>query len=532
MAVNNFNDPFSNNLNVNFNSAVQKFSFGPSTSESVFTTNNVYNQSPVNNTSNVVNNASNAGNANNEPGIINSPNSENTANNRNVASNPNTENIIINGNVTGNINTGDTVVNGNNTNNINTANTANTTNNINNTGNVNTNTTNTTAGNISIANGNNANSVNNVNIGNGNTNNVNIGQGNSINNASPSVANQQPMLYAPPVARVAPYPVQGRYVPVVQSQAPPIVNYQSNNFLVGQIHQLLNILNGLRRPPIQQPVQQVTRQVRPVAPPVPTSPALVNRFQNMFNQMRQEIYNGLVKETYTQLNQHIEQEIYHKAKAAAVNDFKGLVNNVSTAVKSIKTPPKRQSLPPPPPPKTKPKPIVQVNIGKDGRGEWGDPHYDIVAKNGKRIKFDHKGKDYHTYNIFSGDNLQIDGKYVPYKDPKNPQVVGKINVKAGKDNLEFTKSGEMHLNGKILKYGAHTLQDGTIIHSYKNKMYIITPDTNSKVHVRAESSGITIDPEGDFYNLDGIIGKTVNECRALSKEECEAFDVTHIRKIN
>ncbi len=419
MTINNYNDPFSNNLNVSLNSLIQKFSFAPSASDSIFNTNNMLGKSPMYN-SNIITNSQN------------------------------------------------------------------------------------------------------VNVSNGNS----INQINS-NPPPPGLAKIPPQFYRPPAG----IPAQAYYKPVVQTKHSPILNSQSNNFLMGQIGQLLNILNGLRssrpapasmpRPmPQQRPMQPVPspQQVPPRPPQMPSTNTLANRFQNMFNQMRMEIFNGLVRETYTQLNQHIQQEIYNKAANAAVNDFKGLVNNVNTAIKTIKTPP-------PPPPK-------EYNIAKEGRGEWGDPHYDVVAKNGKRIKFDHKGIDNNTYNIFSGDNLQIDGKYVPYKDPKNPQVVGTLNVKAGNDNIQFTKSGEMYLNGKALNYGQHKLQDGTTVHSYRNQMYITTPDTNSKVHIKAESSGITVDPEGDFHSLSGILGKTVMECRALTKEECEAFDVTHLRRID
>ncbi len=177
-----------------------------------------------------------------------------------------------------------------------------------------------------------------------------------------------------------------------------------------------------------------------------------------------------------------------------------------------------------------------TDIDKSSRGEWGDPHYHLIGANGKEINFDHKGIDNHTYNIFEGDNLKIDGKYVKADDPENPQVVGIANVNIGEDNLRFDKKGNASLNGETLEKGStKTLADGTKIEFDKDGQIIITTaDCDSQVHMRAEENGITIDPSGTFTNAGGIIGTAISENRELSKKECDKFDVTddENRKIN
>ncbi len=173
-----------------------------------------------------------------------------------------------------------------------------------------------------------------------------------------------------------------------------------------------------------------------------------------------------------------------------------------------------------------------TTIPDDSKGAWGDPHYHLKGEDGNDIKFDHKGKDNHTYNVFKGDNFQVDGKYVPYaKDPDNPQVIGKARVTAGEDVITFDKKGVASLNDKTLKAGEYDLKDGTHV-KYRDKQIILnSPEKDSNIKLKAESSGITVDPSGKFTDTDGIIGKAVTENKKLTKEEAENFDVTSQRPI-
>lgn len=179
------------------------------------------------------------------------------------------------------------------------------------------------------------------------------------------------------------------------------------------------------------------------------------------------------------------------------------------------------------------------------RGAWGDPHYDIaVDKNGngkldagESAKFDHKGKDGHTYNVFEGDGVQVKGKYVPHSDPKAPQVIGETEVTAGQDKFNLTKDGKASLNGQDLnmKNGeVKQLADGTKIEKVNDKEYkVITKDGDgSAVNIKAGGNQMEVDPEGNFNNLGGIIGdamtKVMNGEKMPGNEYWEKYDLGQV----
>ncbi len=180
------------------------------------------------------------------------------------------------------------------------------------------------------------------------------------------------------------------------------------------------------------------------------------------------------------------------------------------------------------PPENNSKPNTTY-IPEDSKGEWGDPHFDLKGSNGERIDFDHKGVDGHTYNLFSGDGFQIDGKYAPYHDTNNPQVVGEVRISTGNDMVSYDREGNTQLNGQSVKDGIHKLDSGSLLSVKGEDVRLISSEKDANIKIKAESSGITVDPEGDFNNAGGIIGTAVSQNRALSNEECDQFDVTNQR---
>jgi hypothetical protein len=168
----------------------------------------------------------------------------------------------------------------------------------------------------------------------------------------------------------------------------------------------------------------------------------------------------------------------------------------------------------------------EVDIDDESKGGWGDPHFDLVGADGEEIDFDHKGVDHHTYHLFSGDNIRIEGEYVPTDSQDDPQVIGSTTAFLGNDVLTFTKDGDAALNGEALENGSHMLEDGTEVVKDDDNLSIIPNDGSGVVDIAAEGKDMTIDPSGKFQNLDGIIGKSIGESRPLSKEECDAFDLT------
>lgn len=165
-------------------------------------------------------------------------------------------------------------------------------------------------------------------------------------------------------------------------------------------------------------------------------------------------------------------------------------------------------------------------ISKDSQGAWGDPHYTLVGNKGNSINFDHKGKDYHKYNVFEGDDVSITGTYVPWT-AESPQVIGAVDAKAGKDNVHFDTSGKITVNGTELAKGEYKLNDGTTlkVDPVNKKIILVNKDGNSQVSINAANGYIDIDPEGYFTNMGGIIGKSVLESRALTNDEADKFEV-------
>ena len=168
--------------------------------------------------------------------------------------------------------------------------------------------------------------------------------------------------------------------------------------------------------------------------------------------------------------------------------------------------------------------IKEEIIISDNTNVWGDPHYEVTGKNGEEIKFDHHGKAGNTYNVFSGDNLKIDGTYAPFGN--EPCIINKTTIQAGNDVMTFNKEGQAALNGETLEQGTGTLRDGTT-YNLEGKVLSVTPnDGTGTVNIKAQGNAMTIDPDGEFRGLGGIIGTAINESKGLTEEEANKFDVS------
>jgi len=167
-----------------------------------------------------------------------------------------------------------------------------------------------------------------------------------------------------------------------------------------------------------------------------------------------------------------------------------------------------------------------IDVSNDSKGEWGDPHFDLKGQDGKALKFDHKGKNGHTYNLFSGSGFNVNGTYDASGDPKAPQKVGKADIQVGDDKVSYNKDGQAELNGKKLKEGSkETLQDGSNL-EYKDKKLTLTGPDGQSIDL-TNSDGIIVKPKGHFDDAGGIIGTAMANNKNLSSKECEKFDITN-----
>lgn len=169
--------------------------------------------------------------------------------------------------------------------------------------------------------------------------------------------------------------------------------------------------------------------------------------------------------------------------------------------------------------------VNQVDVS--GAKEWGDPHYQVTNKNGDIIQYDHQGVNNGVYNIFDGDNLSIDAKYENIASDNTIKVVGKTNIRAGSDEVQFTKDGVATINGQVIENGSYNLADGSALElselDGKKTMKMTTNEQDATVTVTADGDGgMTITPEGKFANLDGILGKGILE-GGMTVDDAEKF---------
>lgn len=167
----------------------------------------------------------------------------------------------------------------------------------------------------------------------------------------------------------------------------------------------------------------------------------------------------------------------------------------------------------------------EIEIEEEGKGGWGDPHFDVTGSNGKRFQFDHKGKDGHQYHLFSGDDINIAGTYKPGGNPEAPQIIGEASISVGSDQIEHSKDGTTTLNGEKLDDGTHQLANGATIEKNGDKMTITPADGTGEVTLSTNWDGLQIDPSGKFSGLGGIIGKAIEAGESLSQKECDSFEV-------
>ena len=158
----------------------------------------------------------------------------------------------------------------------------------------------------------------------------------------------------------------------------------------------------------------------------------------------------------------------------------------------------------------------------------GDPHYDLTGADGNAIHFTNKGVTGDTYNIFNGNDITINGLYKEWTGhPENPQVIGKIGMNIGNDEIMWDNSGKPTLNGtEIPKNKKITLVDGTVIEYNGSKLTINSSQTNGQVTITANADGVdgfAVNATGNFNNIGGIIGTAIKYSAPLSDDYIQKY---------
>ena len=156
-----------------------------------------------------------------------------------------------------------------------------------------------------------------------------------------------------------------------------------------------------------------------------------------------------------------------------------------------------------------------VSVLDEGKGAWGDPHFEIAVdknKNGKldsgeKTSFDHKGKSGNTYQIFKTGGMDIKAKYEDTNNPDAPQVMGEVSIN---DKFKISKDGKlMSMDGKPMTLDqARAL--GLDIQKTANGYMIKGADGGGDIEIKCNGTYIDVDPKGDFNNASGILGEAMS----------------------
>lgn len=165
---------------------------------------------------------------------------------------------------------------------------------------------------------------------------------------------------------------------------------------------------------------------------------------------------------------------------------------------------------------------------------WGDPHFDLTGENGSSLSFTHTGTTGDSYDIFNGDNVNIDATYNSASNPSNPQVIGNLSISSGNSSISWNPSGTPSINGTAIAKGSTTtLSDGTVVNFDGTNLNITTQNadgTSGKITVVDNNKGhfddINVSGNFDQSTLGGIFGTAYTESQNLTNDECNKFIVT------
>jgi len=173
--------------------------------------------------------------------------------------------------------------------------------------------------------------------------------------------------------------------------------------------------------------------------------------------------------------------------------------------------------PPEPPPPPPPEPPSEVIIDEASGGIYGDPHVDVLSQDGSVIKFDHYGYDGSSYNVFSGDDMEIHAKYETVgSDPWAPQYITEATVYVNGNVVTYDVDGNLTLNGEeLVKPDRYDLGNGGYLqlnmdNEFGEHTIELHNDANSRVDFWTNGIEMKIDPSGSYEDgtLGGIIGDT------------------------
>lgn len=176
-----------------------------------------------------------------------------------------------------------------------------------------------------------------------------------------------------------------------------------------------------------------------------------------------------------------------------------------------------------------PGPLNETVVDVIAKG-WGDPHFTVTNSKGEEVTTDHKGTNGNTYSILDaggGDGFFIDARYGEAPDPNNPQVMEKIRLAAGNDELLFGLDGTAKINGQDIQIGnEYTLADGSKVKYLEDgNIDFISKENDATVHILKSDLCLDVNVEGGsrlsngHQQLGGVLGTLLENKDQLNKLE-------------
>lgn len=153
-----------------------------------------------------------------------------------------------------------------------------------------------------------------------------------------------------------------------------------------------------------------------------------------------------------------------------------------------------------------------------------DPHY-IVTVGGRTVDFIHHGIDGHKYLLFSGNNVRIEGIYVP---ANNAQYIGLIIVRFDEgDVISWDLNTPPTFGSKAIGSSDLSLANGGTV-SFQNGILTVQPSGGGSIQLSNNGTFFTFVPNGQFIGSDGILAKLMSLTARgviMTDSDADEFDI-------
>lgn len=145
---------------------------------------------------------------------------------------------------------------------------------------------------------------------------------------------------------------------------------------------------------------------------------------------------------------------------------------------------------------------------------------------GKQPDCRFKGRDGHKYHLFSGDGLDIQGKYASISENDDQGGIDMATIQADKDQIIFNRQGEAFFNDVALNEGSDFSFGEKKVNLDNKSLSIAANDSDNKINLNATTDGIKMALLGTFQNTSGLFAKMFADGWDYSIDDSDEYDLT------